>query len=732
MSSLLSLPKASIYLTFICTFFWITEPLAKGTQESRRPRIGLVLGGGGAKGLAHLGVMRWLEENRVPVDYVAGTSMGGLVGSLIAMGWTADEIEELLYSLDWKELLAGSPAYQKLSYRRKADIRQFPSQLEVGLKNGLTVPGGLNPGHFIGLLFDRLTLPYSSLGSFDDLPIPFRCVATDMEDGHPVVMSEGDLSTALRATMAIPGVFNPVERNGRVLADGGLLDNLPADVVKEMGADFVIAVQVGSPLEDREQLQSLLGMINQSITIMMLENVRRSQRLSDIVLSPEIGEFGTLEFGRTSEIVEKGYEAAEQKRVLLEALSLGENEWQQLLEARNARRLYRYPSPSSIQVLGVEGDEQHAIRETVEPHLGDVINPDKLEKDLNSIYGSGRYYSVGYSVRDASSLLIQMRKKAYGPPFVRFGFLVDGSEFDSVKFGIRTRFSFFDLGGYGSELMLDASLGTPLEIAAEYYRPLGYGWFVAPRGEASRRISDVFQESERTAEYQNDYIGGGLDLGYGFGLQNDEIRIGYDIGHVSMATRIGQELPLPEDGTTSVASMRYVHDGQDSSVIPRHGVRVEGSAHYFFESPGATENLLQFTGKASVFHRLSRNYSLFFLGSGGTTVRNNTPFQLQFTLGGPRKLGAYSREEIRGSRFFYASGGLIREIAELSLIVPSRVYLGGWYEMGSAFDRSQYEELSHSVSAGIMLESFFGPLFLGGSLGDEKRGKIYFLLGKVF
>jgi NTE family protein len=215
-------------------------------------------------------------------------------------------------------------------------------------------------------------------------------------------------------------------------------------------------------------------------------------------------------------------------------------------------------------------------------------------------------------------------------------------------------------------------------------------------------------------------------------LERDEVRIGYEVGHISMKTRIGQGLPFPEDGTTTSSSIRYVHDGLDSAVIPRHGLRLEAAVRYFFETPGATENLLQVSMSASAFHSLSPKNSVFLQGAGGSTVNNDVPFQLQFSLGGPQRLGAYSRHELRGSRFFYASGGVLSEIAELSLITPSKVYLGGWYELGSAFDQDRYEDLSHSISAGIVLESFFGPIFLGGSLGDEKRGKVYFLLGKIF
>jgi NTE family protein len=675
--------------------------------------------------------MKWLEENRVPVDLIAGTSMGGLVGALFAMGWTAPEVERMLAGLDWEQLLSGSPPYQTLKFRRKADIRAFPSHVELGLRNGLSAPSGLNPGHFIGLFFDRLALPYSEVTDFDELPIPFRCVATDLEDGHAVVLSNGGLAVALRATMAIPGVFNPVERNGRLLADGGLLENLPAKTAKTMGAEFVIAVQVGSPLQDREELRSFLAIADQSITIMMLENVRQSMRLSDILLTPDIGEFGTLEFGRTSEIVAKGYEAADQKRVLLESLSVSEAEWQAYRLAREARRRDDLPVPSGLQVLGVEAEEKKAIETMAEAHVGREVEPTSLEADLTSLYGSGRYYSVGYSVLD-NDLRIRAKPKDYGPPFIRFGFLVDGSEFDSVKLSFRSRLSCFDLGGFGSELLVDASVGTPLGLGAEYYRPLGWGFFVAPRGRVNRLIADVFQEGDRIAEYRRDVVRAGIDLGYGFGLSRDEIRVGYEIGHTSMGVRIGQDLPLPDDGMVSVASLRYVHDAADRALIPRQGVRFEGSVLYHLRGPGVTENLTQLSAQASYFHRLSALNSLFLRAAGGSTIQNDAPFDLQFTLGGPQRLGAYSREELKGSRFFYAAGGLTSEIAELSLIVPSKVFVGAWYEVGSAFDRNRYQELNHSASAGIILDSFLGPLFLGGSVGDEKRGKIYFLLGNLF
>ena len=190
-------------------------------QGVERHRIGLVLSGGGARGLAHIGVLEWLEQHRIPVDYIAGTSMGGLIGGLYATGMPPAEIRRLVSTLDWDKLLSGPPSYNELSFRRKEDRRAYPTALEFGWRDGLRLPQSINPGHYVGLLLDRLTLPYSTVPTFGDLPTPFRCVATDIIAAEPVVLQDGSLSQALRATMAIPGIFTPIEIGGRVLADGG-------------------------------------------------------------------------------------------------------------------------------------------------------------------------------------------------------------------------------------------------------------------------------------------------------------------------------------------------------------------------------------------------------------------------------------------------------------------------------------------------------------------------------
>src|SRR5713226_506492 len=221
--------------------------------ERSRPKIGVALEGGGAMGLAHIGVLKWFEEHHIPVDYVAGTSMGGLVGGFYATGMNPDELKTLIDGLDWRKILGDRTPYEDLSFRRKEDQRAFPNSLIFGLRGGLTLPAGLNAGHQIGLLIDRVTLPYGEVQSFDALPVPFRCVATDLVSGKPYVFKDGSLAVALRATMSIPGAFSPVHDGKAVFVDGGLLDNLPTDVVRQMGAEIVIAVHLErGPVEAKD------------------------------------------------------------------------------------------------------------------------------------------------------------------------------------------------------------------------------------------------------------------------------------------------------------------------------------------------------------------------------------------------------------------------------------------------------------------------------------------------
>ncbi len=701
----------------------------------KRPKIGVALSGGGARGLAHIGVLEWFEQHRIPIDYLAGTSMGGLIGGLYCMGIDPKQLRQIVQEMNWDQLLSAAPAYTDLSFRRKEDRDLYPSPVELGWRKGLQVQSGLSDAHSIGLLLSRLTLPYSLVPHFDELPTPFRAVAADMVTGERVVLEDGSLAQALQATMAIPGVFPPVEIGGKFLADGGLLNNLPTDVVKTMGADVVIAVDVGTPLKGRESLSSFVGVLEQSIGIMMIESIRQNLLLADIILSPNLENFTPSDFKAGKTLADLGYQAAQDKAVVLEGLAATPAQWSTHVDGRRSRERQAGLTASFVEVSGPSRRAEQEITQRLEKHSTGDLQTALLETDLNSIYGLGRYRSLTYRgiLRDLQEgLLVETRPKAHGPPFIHLGLEVNGAEMDNIRFGVRSRITFFDAGGYGSEWRVDLGVGSRLFAASEYYRPVGGGFFIAPRAFAQREITDLFQEGDRTSEYRSTSAGVGLDLGYGFGSRTDEIRLGYQLSHIDASVRIGDPLLPSLEGTISAASLGWIHEGLDSSMVPRSGLRVELRPSWFFQSPGISGGFPQARLRVSFFKKIGTPNSLFLIGEGGTTFNETAPPAQQLTLGGPFRLGAFGQDEFRGSRLVFSGQGYLHQIGSLSGFWGGKIYAAGWHEIGSVFERAGPRDYLSVLSGGILAETLVGPMFLGGSWGEGGRGKLYFSVGSLF
>jgi len=269
----------------VITLAPLLAPAQNPQPQKPRPKVGIALAGGAALGLSHLGVLRWFEEHRIPVDYIAGTSMGGLVAGLYATGRTSAEMDEFIKKVDWYDAQRLNPAFENLAYRRKEDRRMFPSDLDLGFKQGVSLPPGLSPGQGVGKVISRFTAPYDRMRSFDDLPIPFRCVASELISGDVVVFSEGSMFDALRSTMSIPAVFTPWRIGDKVMVDGGALHNIPVDIVRKMGADIVIAVALETPPITEKDVRSLFGVAGRSISVMIMDNERRSLKQADIIVA---------------------------------------------------------------------------------------------------------------------------------------------------------------------------------------------------------------------------------------------------------------------------------------------------------------------------------------------------------------------------------------------------------------------------------------------------------------
>src|ERR1700761_9101656 len=359
-----------------------TEAQKPTIEPPTRPTIGLVLEGGGALGFAHIGVIEWMEAHHIPVDDVAGTSMGGLIGGLYASGNSPQEIETFVGGIDWSAVLSGQVPFPALSYRRKEDKLAFPNRLEFGLKHGLSFPNGLNSGWTVGLLLDEKALPYYDLKSFDDLPIPFRCVATDMTTGKEHVFKDGSLAQAMRATMSIPGVFAPVEHGTQVYSDGGAVNNLPVNVARAMGADIVIAVYLDTGPFDKKTLSSLVGVAGRNVDIMVTANELNSMKDANILLKADVSKFSSGEFEKSAEIIPKGVEVAQQHAAALEKYVVSNADWQAYLKERNSRRKTYLPEPKFVDIYGMHGVQETEIANEFTQYVNKPIDTEKIENTI--------------------------------------------------------------------------------------------------------------------------------------------------------------------------------------------------------------------------------------------------------------------------------------------------------------------------------------------------------------
>jgi len=711
------------------------SPQAGPSQPAPRPRIGLALSGGGARGLAHIGVLLWLEENHIPVDSIAGTSMGALVGALYATGRSPAEMRQFVEAIHWDEAIASEPSYPQLSFRRKEDRRtdQIPSKL--GLKNGLKGPIGFSAGQGVGLLLDRIAFPYSTLTSFDDLPIPFRCVATDMLSGDAVVLKDGSLAQSLRASMAIPGLFTPVELNGQVLADGGLVDNIPTDVAREMNASIVIAVNIATPLVGRKDLETLAAFLTQAVDIMTLGNDRRALRLADAQIAPNLGAFTALDFSSADEIIRLGYQGAASNAAELRKYALPDDEWQQYLAQREARKRQPETSADVLQVSGVSGDEQRHLQRRLERFLHQPLDLDQLDTRLTRITGDGQFESLGYEgfvQNGVAGLRVVAQPKNYGPPFVDLAVNVDGSGVAAFDFSAGARITFMDVEHHSGEWRNDLLLGSSNLAASEFYQPLGNTHlFVAPYAFASKLPRNEFDGETRVAVFGDERAGGGLDFGYNTSRRS-ELRFGYEIFSGKLAPLIGSAGLPTVSGSTGEFRTRYVWDGQDSPAVPSRGTHIVANLSRVLQSPGLAHPIDQLDVQTSTFIPTGPKTSLFFLASGGTTFHGTAgPFQV-FTLGGAFHLGAYLPQEFVGNHYAYSSLGFRRDLYHLPQLVGGKIYWGGWYEAGSAFNDPGTVVVRGTFNLGFIADTIVGPIALAGSVSPTGQSRVNFSIGRLF
>ncbi len=352
---------------------------ASPSAPKRRLKIGVALEGGGALGLAHIGVLQWFEDHHIPVDYVAGTSMGGLVGGLYATGHSPAEMKAIVEKQDWNGIIDGETQYRDLSFRRKEDAVAYPNRLDFGLKNGFSLPPGLNSGQGVSLLIDRETLPYGHQESFNDFPIPFRCVATDLTTAKAVVFDHGSIAQAMRATMSLPGIFAPVREGDNIYVDGGLLGNLPTDVVRNMGADVVIAIHLETAPVDPEKIQSLFSILGRSVAVVIHQNEIRGLAGADLVVTVDLKEYDAMQYDKAEVIIDRGSKAAIDKSNILSPYALDDADWNTYLNQRKSRIKTDIPVPQFVEVRGIDPKKAQNLVRFFQPLAGKPVDVPEME-----------------------------------------------------------------------------------------------------------------------------------------------------------------------------------------------------------------------------------------------------------------------------------------------------------------------------------------------------------------
>ena len=562
---------------------------AAATEE--RPKIGLVLSGGGARGAAHIGVIRALEEMQVPIDAVAGTSMGAVVGGLYCAGLSGAEIEQVFRKLDWQDLFRDRALRRDLVYRRKQDDRSIYARGSLGLRygEGVELPLGLVQGQKITQALRSATLGVADTKDFDRLPTPFRALATDLETGEPVVLDHGDLATVLRASMSAPGVLAPVEVGDRLLVDGGLVDNLPVALARSMGVDVLIVVDVSFPLASRDDLQSPLDVTNQMLGIMVRRGTEASKAqlaARDVLIEPDLGSMTALDFGRVPDVMATGRNLSPEVRQRLATLALPVAPYSDYRLARAAggkdEEIIAFVRPGA-------GSARDAAR--IEAVFGDLagepFDAQELQRRANRQYGLNRYEAVDYQLvgeGEQRGLEIDLRAKSWGPSFLRLGLGIESDYDEGSRANAAGEILMTGLNRLDGEWLTELQLGDDPRFFTEWFQPLSLtnDVFLAPSLRHEIQSYDLVQDDSTIARYRVRESVAAIAIGAEISDWG-EVRLGLRRGDGAARVRIGDPALVDEEFDIGGAVFEIGYDSLDSAYFPARG---QSAQHPLAGRPG--------------------------------------------------------------------------------------------------------------------------------------------------
>ncbi|MGZ8273670.1 MAG: patatin-like phospholipase family protein [Burkholderiaceae bacterium] len=717
----------------------VAAPPAQG-----RPKIGLVLSGGGARGAAHVGVLKVLEELRVPVDLIVGTSMGSIVGASYASGNSLAEMERDIATITTANLFTDRPPRADLPMRRKADDTEPYIIPELGVTgDGITLPKGIVTGVSVEAQLRKL-VKFTTVRRFDQLPIPFRAIATDLGTGEMVELKDGSLITAMRASMSVPGGMAPVRVGERQLVDGGLVRNLPIDVARAMGADIVIAVNLGTPLMRPEQITSVLSVTGQMINILTEQNVRRSLaelKPQDILVLPELGDFSAGDFDNLPKTVPIGEAAARKVADRLRALSLPPEQYAALRGVQGpASTDAMITVVDEIRVEGTTRINAQVVRQSMNTEVGKPIDRETLDLDLRRVYGRGDFENVGYTVEEVDgkrvlTVTVQEKPETH---YIRFGLELEADLGQRSYFNVFVSHRAKGLNRFGAEWKNDAVLGRDVLLATEFYQPLSAGqyFFIAPQLRYQNKPLDLYNDDLLVAEYQDQSGVVQFDVGANF-LQYGQARLGLALGERRFSQQSGS-VTLPASGTTNIrAAVFDLKLDQFTGVnFPTGGWGADARLYSQLDALGGDNPYNKWrAGAGAAFSAGAHTFDVA-ASAGGEMGSRGIPVYDQFQLGGFLKLSGLAPSQIRTEEYQFARLGYRTKLADIPLF--EGIYFGASLEAARARPvipvwRGKPVDGKVTIPAGSLyvgVDSPLGPLYLGLGYSSRDNSAVYLFLGR--
>jgi NTE family protein len=732
-----------------------------------------VLSGGGARGMAHIGVLKVLEDLKIPIDCIAGTSMGAVVGGLYASGMSAHDIDRTMRSVDWQEAFRDSPPRRDLAFRRKQDDRNFLVRLPLGLKHGqILLPKGFIQGQKLQETLRQLTLPFSNTTNFDALPTSFRAVATDLESGKAVLLDKGDLAVAMRASISAPGVFAPVEYQGRLLVDGGLAENLPINVARAMNADILIVSDVSFPLQQRSQLDSAISISNQMLAILVRKDSDRQKETlgpQDILIEPTMGAATSTDFVGAQRTIVQGEAAARDAVAKLAALSVGEATYHDYL----ARRAAHEPGLPPIRFVRVDEQSKRyekTIMAEMQPLVGRPLNLDEVGKRITELYGLGNFETLDYSLVDQSAgkvtgagagagagtgvgtnagtgagadeeagLEVRARRKSWGPNYLRFGLNLEDNFQGNSQYNAAARFVLTELNEWGAESLTDVQIGSDPKVVSEFYQPLDplRRWFVAPSARIEVRDLGIYANNKEIADFRDREAEIDFDVGRTLGNWG-EIRAGLHRTNGLTHARYGDPALVETQYNNGEFFFKFSYDQLDNVHFPR-----EGETFTFQWDADRTDlgsDIARDRVQADWLMARSRgrNTVLWWTSAGTALDGYLKPTALPefYSLGGFFNLSGLAQSSLIGPHYAISRAIYFRKIGrggEGFFEFPA--YIGASFEIGNTWNRRGDMSLASARKDGSIFfafDTFLGPVYLGTGYDERGASAFYLFLGRTF